>query len=157
MLAVHKGVALITGCAQGIGRAVATRLASDGFHLALIDLPTKRESVEELAYELSKRRSDLRTHVVLGDVSAEETARTSVNDVVEKLGGIDVVSMCHVSLCMQPSRSVPTSFGGDLMTSSCISGSHRRRYSPCHALARHHGGTMGQGVRYQHQGHILLL
>ncbi|EIW75532.1 NAD(P)-binding protein [Coniophora puteana RWD-64-598 SS2] len=91
MLAVHKGVALVTGCAQGIGRAIATRLASDGFHLALTDLPTKREPVEELAHELSKRRSDLRTHVVLGDVSAEETARTSVKDIVENLGGIDVV------------------------------------------------------------------
>jgi len=88
-----KGVALVTGCAQGIGRAIALRLASDGFYLGLCDLAAKQEAVEELSHEVSTRfpDSEIRTCVVLGDVSIEDQIQNVVKSVVETLGGLDVL------------------------------------------------------------------
>jgi NAD(P)-dependent dehydrogenase (short-subunit alcohol dehydrogenase family) len=48
-------VAIVTGCSQGIGRAIATRLADDGFSVALNDLEFKRPALEALANELTER------------------------------------------------------------------------------------------------------
>jgi len=37
--------AIITGSAQGIGRAIALRLAGDGYDIAVNDLPAKIEAL----------------------------------------------------------------------------------------------------------------
>ncbi|EIW75524.1 short chain oxidoreductase [Coniophora puteana RWD-64-598 SS2] len=86
-----KGVALITGCAQGLGRAIATRLATDGYAIALVDLPSKREAVEELASELGKKLDGIRTLVALADVTIEDQVRDAVEKAAQELGGVDVL------------------------------------------------------------------
>jgi NAD(P)-dependent dehydrogenase (short-subunit alcohol dehydrogenase family) len=48
-------VAIVTGCSQGIGRAIATRLVDDGYSVALNDLHFKRPQLEALAAELTER------------------------------------------------------------------------------------------------------
>jgi len=83
------GVALVTGSSQGIGRAIALRLADDGFDVAINDLPPAKDNLESLSQELiSKGR---RTCIVTGDVSIEAEVQSMVSTVVEQLGELNVV------------------------------------------------------------------
>ncbi|KAG1874902.1 hypothetical protein F4604DRAFT_1903789 [Suillus subluteus] len=75
-MSISKGVALITGSAQGIGRSIALRLARDGFNVALNDLPSKDAKLELVATEIESLR---------------ETIKEMVDDAVAKLGGLDVM------------------------------------------------------------------
>jgi len=84
-----KGTALITGSAQGIGRAIALRLARDGFDIALNDLPSKREELRALADEIEQLGR--KTLLVPADVTVEEEVQGMVQDVSDKLGGLDVM------------------------------------------------------------------
>jgi NAD(P)-dependent dehydrogenase (short-subunit alcohol dehydrogenase family) len=92
-----KGVALVTGSAQGIGRAIAIRLAQDGFDLALNDLPQKKAALEDFAAELQRGGESgglyhPRTCIVTGDVSKEDEVKNMIDTAVDVLGSLDVVS-----------------------------------------------------------------
>ncbi|KAI0746656.1 acetoin reductase family protein [Daedaleopsis nitida] len=82
---VAKRVAIITGAAQGIGRAIATRLAKDGLDLGLFDLPSCRDMLEELATSI-RQECGARVVTVYGDVSVEEDIKSLVDTVAEQLG-----------------------------------------------------------------------
>ena len=67
--------ALITGASRGIGRAIALRLAEDGFALA-IHYGQNREKAEEVAEEARRRGSPL--VAVLGANLLEAEAATAL-------------------------------------------------------------------------------
>ncbi|KAJ7917128.1 hypothetical protein B0H13DRAFT_2322736 [Mycena leptocephala] len=74
-----KGVALITGAAQGIGRCAALKLADDGFDVAVNDVAVNSEKLEALVDEiLAKGRS-------------REQVKEMVEKVVQHHGGLDVM------------------------------------------------------------------
>jgi NAD(P)-dependent dehydrogenase (short-subunit alcohol dehydrogenase family) len=86
---IPNGVALITGAAQGLGRSIALRLATDGFDIALNDLPAKHEQLSAVAKEIEGLGR--KTCIVPADVSQEDQVKQMVDSVVEDLGGLDVV------------------------------------------------------------------
>ncbi|KAF9459800.1 short chain oxidoreductase [Collybia nuda] len=83
-----KGVALVTGAASGIGKAIALRLASDGFDIALNDLESSKGRLEILTQEITQKGR--RTSIVLGDVSQEVDVKRIIDTAVHDLGGLDV-------------------------------------------------------------------
>ena len=82
-------VALVTGAARGIGRAIALRLAEDGFDVAVNDLPNTPE-LDEVLREIETRGR--RSIAVPADVSLEPQVVKMIQEVVRKLGSLDVVS-----------------------------------------------------------------
>jgi meso-butanediol dehydrogenase / (S,S)-butanediol dehydrogenase / diacetyl reductase len=82
-------VALVTGAARGIGRAIALRLSKDGLDVAVNDLPNTSE-LDDVVREIESRGR--RSLAVPADVSLEEDVEKIIQQVVQKLGGLDVVS-----------------------------------------------------------------
>lgn len=85
------GVALVTGSAQGIGRAISLRLADDGFDIAVNDLPSQQSALDSLVEEINAKGR--KAFAVPADVSQEEQVKEMVESAVKNLGGLNVVSI----------------------------------------------------------------
>lgn len=76
------GVAVVTGSAKGIGRAVALRLARDGYDVALLDHAPLRQVAAEIE-EIGRRSLAITT-----DVSRPEDVERAARQVTESLGQV---------------------------------------------------------------------
>lgn len=84
----HTKVAIVTGASQGIGAAVARRLASDGFAL-VINYARQPEPAEALAQEIRERGG---TAIAIGaDVSQPDQVKHLFETAEAQLGGVDVL------------------------------------------------------------------
>ena len=89
-MAATEGVAIVTGSAQGIGRAIALRLADDGYDMVVNDIDKNAANLESVVEEISKKGR--RVISVFADVSKEDDVRTLVDRAVMEFGGLNVVS-----------------------------------------------------------------
>ncbi|KAK0218615.1 hypothetical protein EDD85DRAFT_353344 [Armillaria nabsnona] len=98
-----KGVAVVTGAGQGIGKAIALRLADDGFDIAVNDiaLDAKINKLRDVQAEIIEKGRQC--GVFPGDVSNEEDVKSIVEGVVNTLGGLDVM-VANAGVC--PTASV---------------------------------------------------
>jgi glucose 1-dehydrogenase len=81
-------VALVTGAAQGIGKAVALRLANEGADIVVHALPGDPKAEDTLAQITAMGR---RGWICSGDISKVEDDQRAIRESVEQLGQIDLL------------------------------------------------------------------
>jgi 3-oxoacyl-[acyl-carrier protein] reductase len=82
-------VALVTGSARGIGRAISLKLAEVGASVVLNDIPSASESLEGVANEV--RALKRQALAVTADVSSTEDVARMVESVTNTFGKIDIL------------------------------------------------------------------
>jgi NAD(P)-dependent dehydrogenase (short-subunit alcohol dehydrogenase family) len=99
-MALTTKVALVTGAARGIGRAIALRLARDGLDVAVNDKSSSHE-LDGLVQEIqSKGRRSL---AIPADVSSEPEVENTIRKVVQDLGSLDVVGSSEMVMATHSS------------------------------------------------------
>lgn len=79
-------VAVVTGGASGIGRAIALALAAEGAHVAVLD--RTEDAARQVAAEIEALGVD--ALALPTDVTRGESVQSSVDAAAERLGGLDV-------------------------------------------------------------------
>jgi 3-oxoacyl-[acyl-carrier protein] reductase len=83
-----KKVALVTGAARGIGRAIAIDLAAHGADV-IVNYRTRQDAAEEVAQNI--RESGSEAMIVKADVANEQEVKSMVDQAAQKFGGIDIL------------------------------------------------------------------
>ncbi|MBX3584646.1 MAG: acetoin reductase [Rhizobiaceae bacterium] len=86
-MSINGKIVLVTGAGQGIGRAIALRLARDGADIALVDV--KDEKTNAVADEV--RKIGRKATTFKADVTKRDQVYAAVNHAEKELGGFDVI------------------------------------------------------------------
>jgi NAD(P)-dependent dehydrogenase (short-subunit alcohol dehydrogenase family) len=98
-------VAVVTGGAMGIGKAIALRLAKDGASVVIADL----EKFDQAAAEIA-RATGCKTLGLQADVSSETDVNRMAAEAIKALGRIDILvnnAAVFSSLELRPFESIP--------------------------------------------------
>ncbi|KAK7548700.1 3-oxoacyl-reductase [Phyllosticta citricarpa] len=85
----QRKTAIVTGCAQGIGKAIALRLAQDGYDIGVNDIPSNKDKAEQLVSEIKELGQ--KATVCLGDVSKLDEVENMVQTSVKELGPLNTM------------------------------------------------------------------
>lgn len=83
---VQGQTAIVTGGAQGIGRAIAEELAAHGANVVIADIQNAESAAEELAEDMEGTAQG-----IPGDISDPDYVATLFEATVERFGGLDIL------------------------------------------------------------------
>ncbi|WP_166424297.1 acetoin reductase [Paraglaciecola sp. 20A4] len=86
-MSLNNKVALVTGAGQGIGRAIALRLAEDGADIAIVDLNTEKMMAVSREIEGLGRKAT----TFKADVSDQKQVYGAIEHTEKTLGGFDIM------------------------------------------------------------------
>lgn len=84
---LENKVAIVTGAAQGIGKAIALRMAEEGANIAIVDI--KKDKAENVKDEIEAIGSN--AEVIKTDISKEKEVKEMIGKVIGKFGKIDIL------------------------------------------------------------------
>jgi NAD(P)-dependent dehydrogenase (short-subunit alcohol dehydrogenase family) len=98
-------VAVVTGGAQGIGKAIATRLAKDGASVVIADLQKFDQAAAEIAKSSGSKTLGLQI-----DVSTEKDTKRMADEAMRTFGRIDILvnnAAVFSSIELRPFENIP--------------------------------------------------
>ena len=89
----RKRVAIVTGAGRGIGRAIALRLAQDGYSITASDLPALQSQLDSLVSEITAlgTTTGVRAHAHAADVTSPSQVSSLVDSSASALGPLDTM------------------------------------------------------------------
>jgi len=87
MRGLQNKIAIVTGAGQGIGQAIAVRLAQEGADVAVSDI--NLQSAEQTASQI--RQMDRRSLALKADVANFEDVRAMVEESTQEFGRVDIL------------------------------------------------------------------
>jgi meso-butanediol dehydrogenase/(S,S)-butanediol dehydrogenase/diacetyl reductase len=86
-MSIDGKVALVTGAGQGIGRAIALRLAKDGGSIAIVDVnDDKMKAVADEVRAIGRKATTFKA-----DVAKRDDVYAAVDHAEKELGGFDIM------------------------------------------------------------------
>ncbi|KAK0203643.1 hypothetical protein DFS33DRAFT_1234902, partial [Desarmillaria ectypa] len=144
----ERPVALVTVSARGIGRAIALRLASDEFNVALNDITSQKENIEVLLVEIEELGK--KSFICIADASKEDKVNamvmrpfsgTLISATAEEWDHIFAVNVRRVFLYYKYAaiQMVKQGWGGRIIGANSVTGmnfGHLCRYSASKFVVR---------------------
>jgi NAD(P)-dependent dehydrogenase (short-subunit alcohol dehydrogenase family) len=118
-------VAIVTGAAQGIGRAIAEGLAAEGARIVVADLKGAEEAAQAFPDGVG----------LTVDVSDEQATQRMAAGTIERCGGIDILvnnAGLYASLAMRPFDQIPVAEWRQVMDVNVLS-----MFLTCKAVVPH--------------------
>ena len=129
---------LVTGAANGIGKASATLYASKGANVALVDL---QESVHDVAQKLAKEYG-VKTISIIGDITNKESIANMIDKTKAAFGGIDVLANIAGAVELEDAEKLPEAYWDKMMTVNAKGTFLMCQLVGCEMIAQGRGGKI---------------
>lgn len=102
-MSAAQRTAIITGAAQGVGKAIALRLSIDGCQVVVSDLAAQKSLLDLLVSDIT--RTGHTAIAVTADISIEKDMEDLVAEAVARFGSLDIM-VANDGVAAQSSRTI---------------------------------------------------